>query len=237
MPTQEKKKRLTIYSVIVLLILVFGIIFPLYHLYVPLFEHKPAISVEDGYYSVTYSGNYKNITENSTPFSFSTNTSMASVHTAGHANSTLSINLAKGNIIYNKVENQVIITYNLSVRGHFTSYLRPNTLILSIGVIGKNTTISTWAPPFSTLVPVAENITPDNLGNLAISGTGNVSVLTNLLNYTNQVPFYNFFVSVTIEINVAWNPVTTHTFVMGTQVKGLSKLVKSTLSMTIVETN
>lgn len=237
MSTKNKKRRLTIYSLIVLLILVFGIIFPVYHLYDPIFEHKPAIFVRDGYQNVTYSGNFKSITENSTLFTFSTNTSTATVYTVGHPNSFLNVNLAKGNIIYNKAENQAIVTYNLSVRGHFTSYIRPDTLKLSIGVIGKNTTVSTWAPPASTLVPMSENLTPDNLGHLAISGPGNVSVLTNLLNYSSQVPFYNFFVSVTIEINVAWSPVTTHTFVMGAQVEGMSKLVKSALSMTIVETN
>lgn len=236
MPTSPKKK-IAFFSVITAIIIVMGIILPLYHFYDPLFGHNPAISVNDGYYNVTYSGNFKNMTERSTLFAFSTDTSMASVYTAGHPNSTLNVSLAKGNIIYNKVENQAIITYNLSVRGHFTSYIRPSALILSIGVIGKNTTISTWAPPASTFVPTAENLTPDNLGYLSISGPGKVSVLTNLLNYNSQVQFYNFFVSVTIQINVAWDPVSVHTFVMGAQVKGLDKLVDSTLSMIIVETN
>ncbi len=230
-------KRIAFYSVITAIIIVIGIILPLYHFYDPLFEHNPAISVNNGYYKVTYSGNFKNITERSTLFTFSTDTSTAFVYTAGHPNSTLNVSLAKGNIIYNKVENQAIITYNLSVGGHFTSYLHPSALILSIDVTGKNTTISTWAPPVSTFVPTAENLTPNNLGYLSISGPGNVSVLTKLLNYSNQVQFYNFFVSVTIQINVAWNPASINTFVMGAQVKGLVKPVDSTLSMTIVETN
>ncbi len=33
MPISNKKKRTAIYSVIIILVLIFGIIFPLYHLY------------------------------------------------------------------------------------------------------------------------------------------------------------------------------------------------------------
>ena len=137
-----KKKRVAVYSVVILLVLIFGIIFPIYHVYNPFFKNNPEITVQDGHLNVTYSGDFKTMTENLSFFTFSTNISRALVMNAGHHNSTLSVNLTKGNIIYDSAENQAIITFNLSVRGHFSGNLYPESLTVSVSETDPNSTFN-----------------------------------------------------------------------------------------------
>ena len=230
-----KRKRIAAYSVVIILVLIFGIIFPLYHVYDPFFKNNPEITVQDGHLNVTYSGDFKTMTENLSFFTFSTDISRALVMNAGHHNSTLGVNLTKGNIIYDSAENQAVITFNLSVGGHFSGNLYPESLTVSISETDPNSTLSTFAPPSSTAVPRADNLSPNTLGYLWLSGADHKSVTTNLLNQIGNSPFYNFYVSVQMQVNLAWHPVSAYTLVLSAQVNGLSEPVNSALSMTIVE--
>ena len=240
MPILSRKQRAVMYSVIAVLVLIFGIIFPVYHLYDPLFKENPEITVRGGYYNVTYSGDFKNITDTSNAFLFSTNASVATAIETGHPNSTLDVQLTKGVIFYLGAPSDVVtIMYNLSVRGHFAGNLHPESLTISFGAIGPNQSsviLETWAPPYSSWIPTAQNLSPDTLGNLILVGAGNVSVTTGLLNQSNNVPFYNFHVSVQMWLTVKWYTGSSHLFDLSAQVNGLSKPVNSTLSMKIVET-
>lgn len=233
-------KKIAFYSVITVIVIVLGIIFPVYHLYDPLFGHNPTISVKDGFYNVTYSGNYRNISSTN-PVLFSTGLSRSTVVDNNYPNSTLDLQLMNGGIFYlGGPSSDVNIVFNLTVGGHFTGNLHPKSLTLSFGAVGPNQTsitLETSAPPHSTWVPEARNLSPDTFGNLVLVGPGNVSVTTNLLNQSSNVPFYNFYVSVQMWLTVKWYSGSTHTFNLSAQVNGLGKPVNSTLSMTIVEVN
>ncbi|MHB1471117.1 MAG: hypothetical protein ACYCSA_03830 [Thermoplasmataceae archaeon] len=238
-----KRKRTLIYSSIVILILIFGVIFPVYNVYGFIFNGNPPITVQDGYYNVTYSGNFESLS-NFNSFGFATNASRSTVTDANHPFSFLDVSLAKGSIYYNpssaSPENVLNIVFYLSISGHFSSNLHPKFLSISYGAVGSNQSsviLTTWAPPYSTEVPVAVNLSPDTLGNLALVGPGNVSVTTNLLNQSGHASSYNFYVSVMMWLTVKWIPNSSHTFDLSAQINGLSKPVNSTLSMTIVEMN
>lgn len=238
MPLSVKKKKTVVYSTIIILILIFGVIFPAYHVYNNILKTQPAITVKDGYYNATYSGNFR-LDSNIHEYPFSTNESRAIVIDTGHPNSTLDVSAYNGVIFYlNAPDNVVNIIFNLSVSGHFTSNLHPKSLTISCGALGANQSsvmLNTWAPPYSSWVPVAKNLSPDTLGNLVLVGPGNVSVTTSLLNQSNSVPFYNFYVSVQMWLTVKWYEGSSHLFDFSAQANGLCKPVNSTLSMTIVE--
>ncbi len=235
------RKKIALYSVITVIIIVMGIIFPIYHLYDPLFGHNPSITVKDGHYNVTYSGDFKNITDTANSFLFTTNASRSTVIDSGQPNSTLDVRATNGQIFFVGTPNDVVtIFYNLVVSGHFTTNLHPKSVTISFGALGPNQSsvlLTTIAPPQSTFVPPAENLSPNSLGNLRLIGQGYTSVNANLLNESDNVPFYNFNVSVQMQLTVKWYPGSSHLFDLSAQVNGLSKTVNSTLSMTIVETS
>lgn len=240
MPISNKKKRTAIYSVIIILVLIFGIIFPLYHLYDPLFNDNPAVTVNDGYYNVTYAKDFKNISGDYFPFS--TNVSKATITDTDHPDSILDLSLSNGNIFYTPYSaspaNALNIIYNLVIYGHFTDDLHPSSLAVSFGAVGQNQStviLTTLAPPLSTAVPEAENVSVDTLGNLILAGAGSVSVTAGLLNESSSVPFYNFYVSVMMQVFVKWLTGSSHVFDLTAQVNGLSRGVTSTLSLAVVE--
>lgn len=239
MGTSVNKKKIAFYSVITVVLVVFGIIFPIYHLYDPLFGHEPVISVENGYYDVTYSGDFKNITDTANSFLFTTNASRSTVIDSWQPNSTLDVRATNGQIFFVGTPNDVVtIFYNLVVSGHFTSNLHPNSVTISFGALGPNQSsvlLTTIAPPQSTFVPPAENLSPNSLGNLRLIGQGYTNVNANLLNESSNLPFYNFNVSVPMQLTVKWSSGSTHLFSLSAQVNGLSKPVNSTLSMIIIE--
>ena len=237
MPTSVNKK-IAFYSVITAVVILFGVIFPVYHIYNDYFEPEPIISVRDGYYNTTYSGNFKDISSLN-PVLFSTNSSVSTVMENNHPDSTLNLKLTNGSIYYAAgVRCVVCISFNLSVSGKFANNLHPMSLTLSYGAVGqdqKSEILVTEAPPSSTYIPVARNLSPLELGKLLLVGQGYTSVTTKLLNqYTND-PFYNFYVSVRMEVTIRWLPDTNHLFNMSAQMNGLSKPVNSTLSLNIFE--
>ena len=237
MPTSVNKK-IAFYSVITAVVILFGVIFPVYHIYNDYFEPEPIISVRDGYYNTTYSGNYKDISSFN-PVLFSTNSSRSTVVEKNHSNSTLNLNLTNGDIDFcGAPMSHVNIVFNLSVAGTFANNLHPKSLTISFGAVGPNQTtviLETLAPPYSTYIPVSSNLSPYTLGKLVLVGPGYTSVTTKLLNqYTND-PFYNFYVSVQMWVTVKWYSDTNHTFNLSAQVNGLSKPVNSTLSLNIFE--
>ncbi|MHB1812500.1 MAG: hypothetical protein ACYCPR_08850 [Thermoplasmataceae archaeon] len=233
-----KRKRTLIYSSIVILILIFGVIFPVYNVYGFIFNGNPPITVQDGYYNTTYSGDYRNI-GSLNPVLFSTNASRSTVVENNHPDSTLNLNLTNGGIYFTGAPmSHVDIIFNLSVAGTFANNLHPKSLTISFGAVGPNQTtviLETLAPPYSTYIPVSSNLSPYTLGKLVLVGPGYTSVTTKLLNqYTND-PFYNFYVSVQMWVTVKWYSDTNHTFNLSAQVNGLSKPVNSTLSLNIFE--
>lgn len=238
MPTSTNKK-IAFYSIITAIVIVFGIIFPLYHLYDPLLNHNPTISVENGHYNVTYSGDFKNITDTTDSFLFNTSASRSTVLVSGQPNSTLDVKATNGEIFFGAPSNDVIsILYDLVVIGHFNSNLHPESVKISFGALGTNQSsvlLTTLAPPQSTFVPPAENLSPYSLGNLRLIGQGYVSATADLFNESSSLPFYNFSVSVPMELTVKWYSGSSHLFDLSAQLNGLSKPVNSTLSMTIVE--
>lgn len=237
-----KDKRVVAYAVIIVFVLIFGLIFPVYHLYDPLFagKHSVPITVKAGYSNATYAGDFK-INSSTNMFLFSTNTSTSIVMDAGYPNSSLDLNLANGTIYWIGSPNNVVsVNYNLSIYGHFTSNLQPNSLTVSFGADGPNQSsviLYTSAPPYSTWIPTAKNLSPDTLGYLVIVGPGNVSVTTSLLNENSNVPYYDFYVSVQMEVTMHWYTGSSHLFELSAQVNGLSEPVNSTLAMTILETS
>jgi len=240
MPISSRKKRTAIYSTIVVLVIIFGIIFPVYHLYDPLFRNNPPITVSDGYYNVTYAEDFKNI--NGTYFHFSTIASTSTVVDDDYLNSTLGVSLSNGVIFYipssASPANALNINYNLVICGHFTGDLHPDSITISFAAIGKNQSsviLTTFAPPLSNAIPKAVNLSPDNLGYLILAGAGNVSAKAGLVNESSNVPFYNFYVSVMMQVFVKWLTGSSHQFDLSAKVNGLSKPVNSTLSMTVVE--
>ena len=119
-----KKKRVAVYSVVIILVLIFGIIFPVYQVYDPLFKNNPAITVSGGYYNVTYADDFKNLSSTANSFFFTTNASRTVVADTGHRNSTLDVSAVNGQIFFNGAPNNVVtIIFYLLVTGHFTNNL------------------------------------------------------------------------------------------------------------------
>ena len=236
-----KNKRIVAYAVIIILIMIFGLIFPVYHLYDPLFgqKHSVPITVKAGYSNVTYAGDYEANNSSSNPFLFSSTVSRSIVTDAGYPNSSLDLRLTNGFIYWIGSPNNVVsVNYNLTINGNFTSNLQPNSLTISFGANGPNQSsviLFTWAPPYSSWIPTAENLSPYTLGYLNLVGPGNVSVTTNLLNENGNVPYYDFYVSVQMELTMHWYNGSSHLFDLSAQVNGLSEPVNSTLAMTILE--
>ena len=234
-----KKKRVAVYSVVILLVLIFGIIFPIYHVYDPFFKNNSEITVQDGHLNVTYLGNYKNV-DSINPVQLSTNISRSTVMDLGHLNSTLDLQLTEGLIYYLGAPNNVVtIIFDLLVSGHFTNNLHPASLTISFAAVGQNQSsvllTATTYTSSSVKLPAAENISTAKFINLQLEGYGNVSATTGLLNESSSVPFYNFCASVQMWLTVKWYTGSSHLFDLGAQVNGLSKPVNSALSMTIVE--
>ena len=238
MPPHGKRKKTLLYSSLVILIIIFGVIFPVYNVYGFIFNGNPPITVQDGYYNTTYSGNFKDISSLN-PVLFSTNSSVSTVMENNHPDSTLNLKLTNGSIYYAAgVRRVVCISFNLSVSGKFANNLHPMSLTLSYGAVGqdqKSEILVTEAPPSSTYIPVARNLSPLEFGKLLLVGQGYTSVTTKLLNQYISDPFYNFYVSVRMEVTIRWLPDTNHLFNMSAQVNGLSKPVNSTLSLNIFE--
>ena len=234
-----KKKRVAVYSIIIILVLIFGIIFPVYHVYDTLLKNNPEITVQDGHLNVTYLGNYKNV-DSINPVQFSTNISRSTIMDLGHLNSTLDLQLTEGLIYYLGAPNNVVtIIFDLLVSGHFTNNLHPASLTISFAAVGQNQSsvllTTTTYTSSSVKLPAAENISTAKFVNLQLEGYGNVSATTGLLNESSSVPFYNFCASVQMWLTVKWYTGSSHSFDLGAQVNGLSKPVNSALSMTIVE--
>ena len=228
-------------AVVVVIIVVFGIIFPLNHLYDPLFKDSPAILVKNGSLNVTYSGDFRNITNTNHDFLFSSNSSIATISEQGHSNSTLSISIDRGEIYFDASDNLTHTEFNLTVMGKFNSNLHPISLTVSYlakGLTNQSTIVySTNAPPTSSWIPQSKNISTNNLGELTRFGLGGVNVTANLLNDSGKSTQYNFSVSVQMEIWMVWYPDSSHTFVFGSALNGLSKPVSSTIAMEMVEVN
>ncbi len=235
-----KKKRVAVYSVILIIIVIFGVIFPVYHFYDPLFKNNPAITVSGGYYNVTFARDFKNLTDTANSFLFTTNASRTIVADTGHPDSTLDVSAVNGQIFFNGAPNNVVtIIFDLLVSGHFTNNLHPASLTISFAAVGQNQSsvllTTTTYTSSSVKLPTAENISTAKFVNLQLEGYGNVSATTGLLNESSSVPFYNFCASVQMWLTVKWYTGSSHLFDLSAQVNGLSKPVNSSLSMTIVE--
>lgn len=235
-----QRRKVALLSIIVAIIVVVILIISELPFYSDQLGDNTQIEVDRGYANVTYTGDFKNIYSDHA-FLFSTNLSHAEVSDSGHPNSTLDVSLDGGAIYFETSGNSVLIEYNLSVHGQFTSNLHPDSLTLSYTAKGLSNqsafNVGTWAPPYSDWIPSAQNLSPDTLGYLAHAGFGSVSVTTKLLNENSHSALYNFSVSIFMNIFLGWYQNSTHTFDLSAQVNGLSKPVNSTISMSIVEVN
>lgn len=235
-----KVQRKIIFVLVSIVIIVLGVGFPIYHFYASSQNKQEAISVSNGSASVVYSGDFQNNSSGNS-FILPTEEATAMVFEADHQNSSLTIGIHKGQIYYDKDNKHIVIDYNFTVSGRFSTNLQPSSLTLSFNASGlsnqSGVALSTFAPPFSTVVPSAENMSVNMLGNLWLSGLGQKNVTTRLLSENPDARLYNFSVSVEMETELNWYSNSTHTFLLGVSVNGLQKPVFASISMTIEEVN
>lgn len=235
-----RNKRILFVSVSVLIV-VFGIIFPVYHFYPFPSNSEIPISVSNGYSNVTYSGDFRNnFTGNS--YLMPSELVSATVNDTNHINSSLTLAIHKGHIYYDFVDTHIVIDYLLSVAGVFTTNLNPSSVTFSYSATGRSnqsgTILTTFAPPYSTAVPQGQNISVNKLGYLVLSGLGHNNVTVSLFNKSRSASLFHFSIaSMEMEIVLNWYSNSTHIFDVGVTVNGLEKPVSAIISMEIDEVN
>lgn len=231
-------KKTVIYAIIISAVIIGGTFIPTFIIQQKFQYNKQSIIVKNSYYNTTYASNFKTNSPGNI-YSFSTNQSIATVSDANHAKSTLSIEVQDGEIFYNPVNDYIFIQYNMVIIGKFTSNLLPSSLLISYIATGQHNQsgvgMNTNAPPTSTQTPKAENLSTDTLGNLWQSGFGQTNVTAQLFNETKIGTFFNFSVSVQMQIFLNWYSNSTHTFVLSVKTNGLHKTATSSVSMSIKE--